>query len=732
MSSLAPFKNSMRLGMGFNSYTQNVCVDDAVIITSTVTIEEKQNGSQNVTYVSDFIDKFSDITDSMNISGSVEIKYGPIAGGGKGSYLDVDKFKESDINFMIKVDVVNQTIETDKRTTKFNRIPNSKPANFNAVYGDSFISGWQEGGVFHGIVSMKVLDKSKLTEIKADAHVALEVGAGSVKANAAVELAKSNLTKNTEITIWVNWSGGGQIKKEEELWTIDSLTAAAARFPALVAKTPQYTHAIVTKYTALRSFHVTFGDISPLSYENAAAFTNLFFVEYRQLFKELTRVLEGVSHEKIEFVPTDAARRLPDAFEASMEGLLEARSDAFAQMNAINTLVDQIEMNPAIVKTFNKKNPAPYVDPVHWKLRIPKTRPVATSQGKPVPILPLKGGLEFFARGADGGLWHKAVVADHESATEGPGMWNYHGDSILLNSACDPACAISATEDKIQLDVFVVGADSKLYEKHQANNDQWTSLNLLEPAKDLYFTSVAVLDGQDRGGDRLDLCAIGVTGKMYWVSRQAGKWSMMQQLGDARFIGTPTMVLNRGNASLNIFAVTTEYDMAFNLLPSGTESWRTWSVLPATWVRPDTYFAAVWAQAGGDFTTQLDVFTIGSGEGSLWESQCVNDQWRDGTGSHLSLNKSQARSSIAAISLGPGREELFVVAEKGALYQSTWNRDAGTSFENSWKKIADGPFRSTPVVVKPGNHLEAYVVDASGKLVQLVLTEDGWGSANRV
>ncbi|KAJ9637674.1 hypothetical protein H2199_007164 [Coniosporium tulheliwenetii] len=732
MSSLAPFKNSMRLGMGFNSYTQKVCVDDAVIVTSTVTSEEKQNGAQNVTYVSDFIDKFSDITDSMNVSGSVEIKYGPIAGGGKGSYLDVDKFKESDINFMIKVDVVNQTIETDKRTTKFNKLPKLRPGNFNAIYGDSFISGWQEGGVFHGIVSMKVLDKSKVNEIKADAHLALNVGAGSVDASGDVKMAKENITKNTEITIWVTWSGGGQIKDEEQLWTIDSLTAAAARFPSLVARTPQYTHAIITKYTALRSFHETVGDTSPLSYENAAAFTNLLldrqvqttvFVEYRQLFKELTRVLEGVSHEKLEFVPTDAARRVPDAFEASMQGLLEARSDAFAQMNAINTLVDLIEMNPAIVKTFNKKNPAPYVDPVHWKLRVP---------GQAGAYSAAQRGLEFFARGADGGLWHKAVVADHESATEGPGMWNYHGDSILLNSASDPACAVSATEDKTQLDVFVVGADSKLYEKHQLNNDQWTSLKLLEPAKDLQFTSVAVLDGRNRGSDRLDLCAIGVTGKMYWASRQAGKWSTMQQLGDTRFVSTPTMVLNRGNASLNVFAVTTEYDMAFNLLPSGTEFWRTWSVLPTTWVRPDTYFAAVWAQASGDFETQLDVFTVGSGESSLWESQCVVDSWRDGTGNHMFLNKGQAQSSIAAISLGPGREELFVVAEKGALYQSTWNRDAGISFENSWKKIADGPFRSTPVVVKVGNNLEVYMVDASGKLVQLVLTEDGWTSANRV
>lgn len=29
---LAPYNNAMRLGQGFNSYTQQICVDDAVVI----------------------------------------------------------------------------------------------------------------------------------------------------------------------------------------------------------------------------------------------------------------------------------------------------------------------------------------------------------------------------------------------------------------------------------------------------------------------------------------------------------------------------------------------------------------------------------------------------------------------------------------------------------------------------------------------------------------------------
>lgn len=29
---LAPYNNAMRLGQGFNSYTQQVCIDDAVVV----------------------------------------------------------------------------------------------------------------------------------------------------------------------------------------------------------------------------------------------------------------------------------------------------------------------------------------------------------------------------------------------------------------------------------------------------------------------------------------------------------------------------------------------------------------------------------------------------------------------------------------------------------------------------------------------------------------------------
>jgi hypothetical protein len=77
----------------------------------------------------------------MNISGSLSIKYGAIGGSGKGSFIDSDKFKESDLNFFISVKVINQSINI-KDALIYQALPSVDEKNFVEVFGDCFISGW--------------------------------------------------------------------------------------------------------------------------------------------------------------------------------------------------------------------------------------------------------------------------------------------------------------------------------------------------------------------------------------------------------------------------------------------------------------------------------------------------------------------------------------------------------------------------------------------------------------
>ncbi|KAF7341753.1 Major facilitator superfamily MFS-1 [Mycena sanguinolenta] len=126
----APYNDAMRLGMGFNSFTQQLCVNDAVRLaggkqeTATdKTLRPQYNPglvtapdgstvdiSQNVTWTAKFVDKMSEVTNSLNVSGSLQVK---LETGGAGvnvsaSFLDSNKFKKSDINYFIQVRVTNQ------------------------------------------------------------------------------------------------------------------------------------------------------------------------------------------------------------------------------------------------------------------------------------------------------------------------------------------------------------------------------------------------------------------------------------------------------------------------------------------------------------------------------------------------------------------------------------------------------------------------------------------------
>lgn len=147
---------------------------------------------------------------------------------------------------------------------------------------------------------MKVSDKSKITEIKAGLEAEITTATGTtVGVSGKFEMDKRNITSDTETTIAVNWSGGGSIKDPADEWTINTLKKTAAAFPDLVAITPQRTYAILTKYTALESFHVQMQTCKPLDYENAGIYTGSLldhYMDYKVMWKQIlnaTYELEG-------------------------------------------------------------------------------------------------------------------------------------------------------------------------------------------------------------------------------------------------------------------------------------------------------------------------------------------------------------------------------------------------------------------------------------------------------
>ncbi|EME41203.1 hypothetical protein DOTSEDRAFT_55095 [Dothistroma septosporum NZE10] len=413
--------------------------------------------SQIVTYTSRFVDKLSDITDDINISGSLSIKASKFGGSGRGSFIDSDKFKESDMNFYISVKVVNQTINF-KDALVYNRLRTVDVNNFNEVFGDGFISGFQEGGEFNALVSMKILNKAKKTDIQAQAKVAFTAGPADITAEANVNIAKANIEINTETTIQVSWSGGGHIKPREQQWDVQSLMQAASRFPDLVAQCPQRIYAIITKYESLRTFVATKPEgYTKLQYENAQIYTNALmdsYMSYKSLYTKLGAqifdVQSGTKTIKARPISPDetaaseskntsedklqtAAAHDVTAFPPTLSGLALAKKAIRKQMAAIVNEVDLVEKNPK--KATDDDHPEPFQDPVTFGDRLPVVELFVKPKADVMPL----NGQRIIAKPQTEGEAEEATAAASEQTA----------------SMIDNASEALATDEKADIDAFV-------------------------------------------------------------------------------------------------------------------------------------------------------------------------------------------------------------------------------------------------------------------------------------
>ncbi|CAD6916782.1 unnamed protein product [Tilletia controversa] len=319
--------------------------------------EEAEGPGQIVTYSSKFVNKLSEVTDEMSISGSLSIKYGGIGGSGSGAFFDAEKFYDSDLKYLVSVKV---------------------------TFADTFISGFLEGGEFNALVLIKVHNKNKKRDIQAEAKVALTAGPVEVAAQGNVKLAEENITNNSETSVYVRWCGGGNITPYGAEWNIKSAMAAAARFPALVSLFPQRTHAILSKYRSLRSFLLLQPvQLSPLRYELAQLYTNMLldaFMEYKSLSKRISGQIGDIQAGLKQFLPVDVSMRPNRSsgliaadltfFPATLTGLDEARRAIRSQMNMIIAEVDELTDHPELGS--DPKRVQKWVGPSSFSILLPE------------------------------------------------------------------------------------------------------------------------------------------------------------------------------------------------------------------------------------------------------------------------------------------------------------------------------------------------------------------------
>lgn len=255
------------------------------------------NCHQKVTESTRFVDRLCDITDDLCISGYQSIKTGKISGSKTDFLVDSDKFIEGDLNLFLSIKVICNTTNNHHAFT-FNSLPFPHSDKFQEVYGDSFISGFVEGGEFNALISKKFHDESKVGEMKAEIKASLARSSTDGNTLAILDHLQTRLETNAEIYIQVGRSGGGYVEATEQQWDIKTLMEAASRFSGLVAQQSERTYAILTRYETLRSFLTQRPPLytSP-RYEVATFYTNVLldsFMMYKAMEKRIRQRVVNV------------------------------------------------------------------------------------------------------------------------------------------------------------------------------------------------------------------------------------------------------------------------------------------------------------------------------------------------------------------------------------------------------------------------------------------------------
>lgn len=407
----------MELGQGFNSYTQSLCIEDAVSYKKLV---ESRPLTRTANFASCFVDRPSALIAALNLSAASSIKSDSlISGSSLNSPCDIDQARflsqqmhlhlhslihiqvtESDITFVIRVRVITQTTKLSE--VQFTAVESITESDFPRIYGDTFISGYLVGGELVGVINMKVPDETKISEIKTH----LQSIFGAAQAGENLGTLSGIPSEGIRSVVSVSWTGGGQLQDSESPcqalnrgclkrtnqhltdatpWGIDSLFRIASRFPKLCAQNPQRCSAILTKYDTLASFHNSAaGKFTVATYEHAGLYTADLFDDYMR-YKDLQKQTHRMCLDISQYVASD----VDGSYPATAIGLDNARREIRKQMSIITREVDAVRTNPQTASDTISNDDTIYTSPSVFATRlptkVPATLPNPTVQPEPAP-----------------------------------------------------------------------------------------------------------------------------------------------------------------------------------------------------------------------------------------------------------------------------------------------------------------------------------------------------------
>lgn len=160
---------------------------------------------------------------------------------------------------------------------------------------------------------------------------------------------------------------------------MDTMLRVAAQFPDLVAKCPQRTSAILTKYANLTSFLKIASKFDTLSYDNAGVYTADLLDDYMD-YKVHWKNVRLMHDDLASYVKS----KDKDAYEPTVAGLDLARREILKNMVGIVGEVDAVRANPNIAVESILKDKVVYINPPVFASRLPVKAPPP-----PPPVAPV-------------------------------------------------------------------------------------------------------------------------------------------------------------------------------------------------------------------------------------------------------------------------------------------------------------------------------------------------------
>ncbi|EXK28097.1 hypothetical protein FOMG_15548 [Fusarium oxysporum f. sp. melonis 26406] len=341
---LAPYDEAMRLGMGFNSYTQTMCIDSAVEATDE-NVATMETVPPKITYSSKLFERVSEAVDTMDISRAVTIKTGRMEVHGHKDALNDAKIDDADISLMISVRVMSQITNLKGSARFFQsmgwRLARPDPTRRSEI--PISLVCFIRGGLFTSIISFICPNpehKDKMMEAVKEAST-----------DSTVNL--DNICKVAAITSIIQ---GVKIEDVTCATDIASILKIADKFPTRFAQNPQRTWAILTKYNGNRSFNEwsKYQTLKPLEYDGIASYTSKLFYNYMQ-YKKLSRKVQDIISHREKYTQVDKPRAIP----LELNTLLAARSAIDKEINKIVAVVDNLTRHPELLPNIDCLNANP-------------------------------------------------------------------------------------------------------------------------------------------------------------------------------------------------------------------------------------------------------------------------------------------------------------------------------------------------------------------------------------